>query len=142
MGIVFSSAWDPAELVERPQLALSFNRKIDQPAILFFFSSRRRHTRLQGDWSSDVCSSDLLASSMAAYNPMSYHNGSVWPHDNAICAAGLMRYGFVEPAQRVAEAILDAAEHFGDRKSTRLNSSHLVISYAVFCLKKKKQNTL
>src|SRR5256885_8719449 len=30
-------------------------------ALLFFFSSRRRHTRLQGDWSSDVCSSDLLA---------------------------------------------------------------------------------
>jgi glycogen debranching enzyme len=56
-----------------------------------------------------------LATSMAAYNPMSYHNGSVWPHDNAICAAGLMRYGFVEPAQRVAEAILDAAEQFGGR---------------------------
>src|SRR6185437_9124568 len=35
-----------------------------------------------------------LASSCGAYNPMSYHNGSVWPHDNAICAAGLMRYGF------------------------------------------------
>jgi glycogen debranching enzyme len=56
-----------------------------------------------------------LAQSMAAYNPMSYHNGSVWPHDNAICAAGLMRYGYVEHAQRVAEAILDAAEHFGHR---------------------------
>jgi glycogen debranching enzyme len=35
-----------------------------------------------------------LATSMAAYNPMSYHNGSVWPHDNALCAAGLMRYGW------------------------------------------------
>jgi glycogen debranching enzyme len=56
-----------------------------------------------------------LAQSMAAYNPMSYHNGSVWPHDNAICAAGLMRYGFAEQAQRVTEAILDAAEHFGHR---------------------------
>src|SRR2546426_3658101 len=32
-----------------------------------------------------------------------------------------------------------AAQHTGDRKSTRLNSSHLVISYAVFCLKKKKE---
>ena len=39
---------------------------------------------------------------MGAYNPMSYHNGSVWPHDNAICAAGLMRYGFVPQAQQVA----------------------------------------
>jgi glycogen debranching enzyme len=56
-----------------------------------------------------------LAQSMAAYNPMSYHNGSVWPHDNAICAAGLMRYGYVEQAQRVAEAILEAAEHFSYR---------------------------
>jgi glycogen debranching enzyme len=56
-----------------------------------------------------------LASSMGAYNPMSYHNGSVWPHDNALCAAGLMRYGFVEEAQRVSDAIIDAAEYFGYR---------------------------
>ncbi|MBO0824197.1 MAG: amylo-alpha-1,6-glucosidase [Actinobacteria bacterium] len=56
-----------------------------------------------------------LASSMGAYNPMSYHNGSVWPHDNAICAAGLMRYGYVEQAQRVTNAIVDAAAWFGYR---------------------------
>jgi glycogen debranching enzyme len=56
-----------------------------------------------------------LASSMAAYNPMSYHNGSVWPHDGAICAAGLMRYGFVEAAQRVAVGLLAAATGFGGR---------------------------
>jgi glycogen debranching enzyme len=56
-----------------------------------------------------------LAQSMRAYNPMSYHNGSVWPHDNAICAAGLMRYGFIDEAQRIATAILDAAEHFDGR---------------------------
>jgi glycogen debranching enzyme len=56
-----------------------------------------------------------LASSMGAYNPMSYHNGSVWPHDNALCAAGLLRYGFIEQAQRVSGAIIDAAEHFGYR---------------------------
>ncbi|GAA5107760.1 glycogen debranching N-terminal domain-containing protein [Haloechinothrix salitolerans] len=56
-----------------------------------------------------------LATSMGAYNPMSYHNGSVWPHDNAICAAGLMRYGFVPEAQRVAVAILAAAREFGHR---------------------------
>ena len=37
-----------------------------------------------------------LGSTMGAYNPMSYHNGSIWPHDNAIIAAGLMRYGFVD----------------------------------------------
>ena len=52
-----------------------------------------------------------LASDMGAYNPASYHNGSVWPHDNAIIAAGLMRYGFVEEAQRISTALLDAAEY-------------------------------
>ncbi len=56
-----------------------------------------------------------LASTMGAYNPMSYHNGSVWPHDNALLAAGLMRYGYVEQAQRVAVAILDAAVALGGR---------------------------
>ena len=50
-----------------------------------------------------------LATSMAAYNPVSYHNGSVWPHDNAICAAGLVRYGFVEEAHRVIEGQLAVA---------------------------------
>ena len=52
---------------------------------------------------------------MGAYNPISYHNGSVWPHDNALIAAGLMRYGFVEEAQRIATAVLDAADAFGGR---------------------------
>ncbi|MFI9007855.1 glycogen debranching N-terminal domain-containing protein [Actinosynnema sp. NPDC053489] len=56
-----------------------------------------------------------LASGMGAYNPMSYHNGSVWPHDNALVVHGLMRYGFVEHAQRVAVAVLEAAEAFGGR---------------------------
>jgi glycogen debranching enzyme len=56
-----------------------------------------------------------LATSCGAYNPMSYHNGSIWPHDNAICAAGLMRYGFVREAQQVAMGILEAAEAFGGR---------------------------
>jgi glycogen debranching enzyme len=56
-----------------------------------------------------------LASSMGAYNPMSYHNGSIWPHDNAVIAAGLMRYRFVEQAQRIAMSLLDAAAAFGGR---------------------------
>src|SRR5690606_20919221 len=42
-----------------------------------------------------------LSSEMVGYNPISYHNGSVWPHDNAIVAAGLMRYGCVDAAHRV-----------------------------------------
>ena len=50
-----------------------------------------------------------LASDMGAYNPASYHNGSVWPHDNAIVAAGLMRYGFVEEANRIVSGMFEAA---------------------------------
>ncbi len=56
-----------------------------------------------------------LGQSMTGYNPISYHNGSVWPHDNAIIAAGLMRYGFVEDAHRVILACLDAAGRQGHR---------------------------
>jgi glycogen debranching enzyme len=56
-----------------------------------------------------------LGTSMRAYNPMSYHNGSVWPHDNAIVTAGLMRYGFVAEAQRIALAFLDTSEMMGGR---------------------------
>jgi glycogen debranching enzyme len=56
-----------------------------------------------------------LATSMVAYNPVSYHNGSVWPHDNAICAAGLVRYGFVEHAHRVIEGQLAVAAAEGHR---------------------------
>jgi glycogen debranching enzyme len=44
-----------------------------------------------------------------AYNPMSYHNGSVWPHDNAIIAAGLKRYQFSKATNRVVTALFDTA---------------------------------
>lgn len=50
-----------------------------------------------------------LASSMDAYNPVSYHCGSVWPHDTAIAAAGLRRYGFVEESHRLALGLLALA---------------------------------
>src|SRR4051812_16683893 len=56
-----------------------------------------------------------LADSMVGYNPISYHNGSVWPHDSAICAAGLMRYGLVEAAHRVIGGVVDASASFGNR---------------------------
>jgi len=44
------------------------------------------------------------------YNPMSYHNGSIWPHDNAIIAFGLARYGFKEATLRVLNALFDASQ--------------------------------
>ncbi|GAB4583140.1 amylo-alpha-1,6-glucosidase [Nocardia sp. IFM 10818] len=60
-----------------------------------------------------------LSSRMGAYNPMSYHNGSVWPHDTAIAVAGLLRYrhipGAVELATRLSDGLLDAAGAFGGR---------------------------
>lgn len=56
-----------------------------------------------------------LATTMGGYNPLSYHCGSVWPHDGAIIAAGLMRYGFVEEAHRVILALVDAAATQGNR---------------------------
>jgi glycogen debranching enzyme len=52
-----------------------------------------------------------MSKTAKAYNPMSYHNGSVWPHDNALIAAGLKRYGFVNTTNRVATAMFDAAVH-------------------------------
>ena len=50
-----------------------------------------------------------MSKGAVAYNPMSYHNGSVWPHDNALIAAGLKRYGLTRAANRVATALFDAA---------------------------------
>jgi glycogen debranching enzyme len=52
-----------------------------------------------------------LAFGQPRYNPMSYHNGSVWPHDNALITLGLARYGFKAEAARVFAAIFDAARH-------------------------------
>ena len=51
-----------------------------------------------------------IASGQARYNPMSYHNGSVWPHDNAVIAAGLGRYGFTAAASRILDAMYDLSQ--------------------------------
>src|SRR5256885_9478928 len=53
--------WDYVYFSSHPHhRLLLFARKLSISLLSFFFSSRRRHTRLQGDWSSDVCSSDLI----------------------------------------------------------------------------------
>ena len=56
-----------------------------------------------------------MATGEGGYDPDSYHNGSVWPHDNSLVACGLWRYGFREEANRVAVALLEAAPHFDHR---------------------------
>jgi glycogen debranching enzyme len=53
-----------------------------------------------------------VASSEARYNPMSYHNGSVWPHDNSLIAAGFARYGLKESAAIILAGLLDATLFF------------------------------
>src|SRR2546429_3593955 len=93
--------------------------------VFFFFSSRRRHTRCSRDWSSDVCSSDLFPESFL---------------DNVF---GIFPNSCVTKRECKNPSLVTLGETFktqfiSDRKSTRLNSSHGYISYAVFCLKKKK----
>ncbi|MBN3853712.1 amylo-alpha-1,6-glucosidase [Paraburkholderia sp. Ac-20340] len=56
-----------------------------------------------------------LAAGQARFNPMAYHNGSVWPHDNALCARGLARYGRKEAAVRLLQALFEAAVTFDMR---------------------------
>jgi len=53
-----------------------------------------------------------LARGEPRYNPMSYHNGSIWPHDTALCAAGIARYGHRDGALRLLSATFEAATHF------------------------------
>src|SRR2546427_4863127 len=89
--------------------------------MFFFFSSRRRHTIFDCDWSSDVCSSDLSRLSRSTRRRV---KKAAWPSRTSMALLS------VALARRLRK----------DRKSTRLNSSHSQISYAVFCLKKKKKH--
>src|SRR2546429_988333 len=99
--------------------------------MLFFFPSRRRHTRCSRDWSSDVCSSDLGgAGSTRRWFLLS--TGAIEAGRLQAASCGGCD-GYCQPAGENQCAGLSR-----DRKSTRLNSSHGYISYAVFCLKKKK----
>ena len=53
-----------------------------------------------------------VAVGQSRYNPMSYHNGTVWPHDCAVVAAGLARYGMTDAAGRIFTGLFDAACRF------------------------------
>jgi glycogen debranching enzyme len=61
-----------------------------------------------------------VAATEARYNPMSYHNGSVWPHDNALIAAGFARYGFRREAARIFEGLFAASLHIDLRRLPEL----------------------
>src|SRR5256884_1188881 len=103
---------------------------------MFFFSSRRRHTRCSRDWSSDVCSSDLVAADVrddGLRNPIKPQvyipfTSNMWMFTQILVRTRVPPLSIVRDIRAQI-----------DRKSTRLNSSHGYISYAVFCLKKKKK---
>jgi glycogen debranching enzyme len=61
-----------------------------------------------------------VAAGEARYNPMSYHNGSIWPHDNALIALGLARYGQKAAVERVFGALFDAASYMEFRRLPEL----------------------
>ena len=61
-----------------------------------------------------------LSSREVTYDPCSYHNGSVWPHDTAMAAAGLRRSGFPAEAERIARAVLEAGMAFPKRRLPEL----------------------
>ena len=52
-----------------------------------------------------------VARGEARYNPMSYHNGSIWPHDNALIALGLARYGLKHSVEQLFKGLFDAATY-------------------------------
>jgi glycogen debranching enzyme len=56
-----------------------------------------------------------MAEGETGYNPVEYHNGTVWPHDNSLIAAGLARYGYRAEAARIAGALIHAASFFEHR---------------------------
>src|SRR2546430_6495276 len=131
-NLITDAIWHPGFLAARV-----WENYITLPyRYFFFFSSRRRHTRFDCDWSSDVCSSDLdrdgrdrrvYRRRRAPRPALAYLSGGHVPQHVA------RRRGRTEhrPARRRAD------RRVRDRKSTRLNSSHSQISYAAFCLKKK-----
>jgi glycogen debranching enzyme len=61
-----------------------------------------------------------LSSRYPTYNPMSYHNGSVWPHDNSLIAQGFARYGFREEAAEIVSALIEAGRRFPNSRLPEL----------------------
>lgn len=80
-----------------------------------------------------------IASGEARYNPMSYHNGSVWPHDNALIALGLSRYGYRRHAARILDGLFHACIYIELRRLPELvcgfprRRSQGPVSYPVAC---------
>ncbi len=80
-----------------------------------------------------------LASDNVGFNPIGYHLGTIWPHDNGICAAGFARYGLFDEARKVCGALLEATIHFREARLPELfcgfdrDYSPLPVPYPVAC---------
>jgi len=80
-----------------------------------------------------------LSADTVGYNPIGYHLGSIWPHDNAICAAGFARYGLVDATRQIAGALFEATAHFREARLPELfcgferATSPLPVPYPVAC---------
>ena len=80
-----------------------------------------------------------LSENERRYNPIGYHLGTVWPHDNSIIAAGFRRYGFAEEACRIFTGIAEAAMHFAHHRlpevfaGFRKQDYELPVHYPVAC---------
>jgi glycogen debranching enzyme len=80
-----------------------------------------------------------LSSSTVAFNPMSYHNGSIWPHDNAIIAEGFRKLGRVADVHKIMKSLFDMAQHEPDFRLPELvcgfdrDGADTPINYPVSC---------
>jgi glycogen debranching enzyme len=110
------------------------------------------YTGLPSPERAELVSSQLLSSAFdagwglrtvsvraARYNPMSYHNGSSWPHDTSLCAAGMGRYGNRSAVRHLLNATFAAAHHFGMRLPELFcgfakNAGEPPVWYPVACL--------
>lgn len=81
-----------------------------------------------------------LASQQQAYNPLSYHNGTVWPHDNSMIAMGLSNYGMQSSALKIFDALFAAARSFAHMRLPELfcgigqDEADFPVHYPVACL--------
>jgi glycogen debranching enzyme len=79
------------------------------------------------------------AAGQPGYNPIGYHTGTVWPHDTAIVAAGLKRYGFDDASNRLVGEVFEAAQRFPDYRLPELfcgfdrEDAHAPVPYPVAC---------
>lgn len=72
-----------------------------------------------------------LSAAASRYNPLGYHLGTVWPHDNSLIAAGFKRYGFDDAALRILSGMMEAAVHFDDHRLPELFGGFCMEDYGV-----------